>query len=166
MEKNTGQFNPVNLALSNTMVIPTTGVEIPFGYYETGKLKKSTWNPDEEGYDSLADYYVNKKEGLIEIRIPWSLLNFRDPSQKEIMGDLWGAGLEAFQLIESIEVSVGIGNNGKLSWTLPERENGTMEQGMLTYRWENWDMPEFRERLKESYYIFQEFFLKDDGELE
>lgn len=166
MEKNTGVFNPVNLALSGSFLIPTTRVEVPFSYYETGKLKESIGNSEAKGEDSLADYYVNSEEGRIEMRIPWMLLNFKDPSQKEIMGNLWDEGLTGAEYIESIEVSAGIGGNGKLLGTIPERENGTSAQGMIAFQWENWEVPNYKEALKASYYIFQEFFLKDEMKFE
>jgi hypothetical protein len=148
------------------MFIPTTQTEIPFNYYETGKLKKGMGTKELEGCDPLADYYINQEEGIIEVRIPWLLLNFRDPSKKEIIGDLWDVGLKASEYIESIEVSAGMGKNGKLLETIPKRENDSIEQEMLSYQWEVWETPSYKERLKASYYIFQEYFLKDEKDSE
>ncbi|MCC5912256.1 MAG: hypothetical protein JJT76_17715 [Clostridiaceae bacterium] len=160
VKKNSGEFNPIYLALSRPMVIPSTGMEIPFDYYETGRLKKGIGNPKVEEYDSLADYYIHKEEGRIEMRIPWLLLNFKDPSQKEIMGDLWKSGLKSSDNIEVIEVSVGISHNKEKVDTLPKRKNGAKEKEMLSYQWDRWEKPSYKERLKASYYIFQEFFTK------
>lgn len=166
LERNTGLFSTINLALSGSMYIPSTDVEVPFGYYETGKLVKALVNNETKEVSSLADYYVNQEEGIIEIRIPWLLLNFKDPSQKEIMGNLWDNGLLASSYIHNIEVSVGIGNNGKLSGTIPNRENSTTKQEMAKYKWKNWDIPNYKERLKPSYYLFQEAFLKNETQIE
>jgi hypothetical protein len=166
IDKDTGKFNPIQLALSGSMFIPTTQTEIPFNYYETGKLKKGMGTKELEGCDPLADYYINQEEGIIEVRIPWLLLNFRDPSKKEIIGDLWDVGLKASEYIESIEVSAGMGKNGKLLETIPKRENDSIEQEMLSYQWEVWETPSYKERLKASYYIFQEYFLKDEKDSE
>jgi hypothetical protein len=162
MDNNTGIFNPVNLALSGSFLIPTTQIEVPFSSYETGKLEKSLGGTETRGADSLADYYVNQEDGLIEMRIPWMLLNFKDPSQKEVLGDLWETGLAGSQFVDSIEVGVGIGHNGTLLSTIPGRENGALQQELIAYQWDNWERPNNKETLKASYYIFQEFFLKDE----
>lgn len=41
----------------------------------------------------------------MEIRLPWALLNIKDPSQKEIFGDLWREGLAGSQTIEGLRIS-------------------------------------------------------------
>ena len=60
---------------------------MPFSLYETGKLQYGNGNPSAEDFDSLADFYV--KDGILELRLPWLMLNVKDPSQKQIMGDIW-----------------------------------------------------------------------------
>ena len=47
-------------------------------------------NPEHDDYNSLTDYAV--KNGNVEIRIPWQLLNVMDPSTKQVMGDLYENG--------------------------------------------------------------------------
>ncbi len=47
--------------------------------YDTGALRYGITNPSSENFDSLADFCFGK--GGVEIRIPWTLLNFSDPSQ-------------------------------------------------------------------------------------
>ncbi len=47
--------------------------------YDTGVLKHGITNPSSENFDSLADFCFGR-DG-VEIRIPWTLLNFSDPSQ-------------------------------------------------------------------------------------
>lgn len=162
IEKNSGVFHPIRFALSKPMIIPSTGEEVPFDYYETGKLKEGVGNPESKDYDSLADYHINGKSGRIEIRIPWLLLNAKDPSQKEIMGDLWSGGMEASEFISSIEVSVAMGKEKELLGTLPEKSGNRETQRLIPYRWENWDSPSYRERLKVSYDIFRNFFTNSE----
>ena len=104
--KDNGLYNPIKLALNKEIVIPKTKQKIPFNDYETGLLRHGNGNPDSQDYDSLADYYVNKKENLIEIRIPWLLIGFTDPSTKEIMGDIYVDGLESRKNIDGIKVAI------------------------------------------------------------
>lgn len=158
IEKNSGYFNPIYYALSKPVTIPSTGEKIPFSYYETGSLKNGNGNPESKDYDSLADYYIDKESGVLEIRIPWLLLNFKDPSQKEILGELWSAGLKSREIINAVDVSLGISKSGDMLDIIPSKI-GTETREMISFTWENWEVPSYKERLKESYYIFQKFFI-------
>ncbi|GAB2486145.1 hypothetical protein GCM10008929_08640 [Alkalibacterium psychrotolerans] len=154
MTNNDGQFNLINYALSKPMTIPSTGEFIPFDYYETGLLKEGIGNPESEDYDSLSDYSINEESGIIEVRVPWLLLNMKDPSHKEIMGDIWSEGLEASELIEQIGVTLAATNDKQLVDQLPSNN------GMLTYTWDKWEQPGYEERLKESYSVIQDYLLR------
>jgi hypothetical protein len=166
-KQDSGIFSPIRLALNKPLTLPSTGETLPFNYYETGKLQYGIGNPENPEYDSLADFYVNEKEGIIEVRIPWLMLNFRDPGQKEIIGDLWQDGMKASAVSEGISIAVLSGsgieistgnievNNFNTSDMLPAGENSIKE-----YNWEKWDLPQYEERLKESYYILRELYGK------
>ncbi|MFP3471746.1 hypothetical protein R0J90_17010, partial [Micrococcus sp. SIMBA_144] len=79
------------------------GENIPFQSYETGVLKFGTSNPQDEAYDSLTDISVDSSKGRYEIRIPWQLLNIKDPSLKEAMGDIWSEkGIQSSITLDSI----------------------------------------------------------------
>ncbi|MFO8069990.1 MAG: hypothetical protein R6U02_08495 [Alkalibacterium sp.] len=155
IKNNEGQFNPVNLALSKPMVIPSTGLEVPFDYYETGALKEGVGSPESEAYESLADYTINEESGMVEMRIPWLLLNVKDPSQKEILGDLWSEGLTASTDFETIDISVMATKKKQLIDQLPN--DGLTNKEMLPYSWENWEQPDYEERLKQSYDIIKDY---------
>ena len=45
--------------------------------FETGRLRYGCGDPASAAYDSLADFMT--REGCIELRLPWQLLNFADP---------------------------------------------------------------------------------------
>jgi hypothetical protein len=167
-KQNSGIFNPIRLALNKPLHIPSTGETLPFTFYETGKLKYGIGNPENPEYDSLADFYVNKKEGIIEIRIPWLILNFRDPGQKEIIGDLWQEGMNASAATDGITIAVLTGSGIESTGPALEVTNFTPADilpvsgnPIKEYRWENWDLPQYEERLKESYYILQELYGKN-----
>ncbi|WP_203363598.1 hypothetical protein [Bacillus sp. REN10] len=155
--KNSGIFHPQKLALNKELLIPSTGEIIPFSDYETGKLRQGNGNPKSANYDSLADYYVNEKDGMIEVRIPWLLLNVKDPSQREIMGDLYKDGLTAGKKINGIQAGLIWIENGQVTDSLPKMTNNQLPT-MNTYKWDTWNEPTYKERLKQSYYIIQEAF--------
>ncbi|OJF92550.1 hypothetical protein [Alkalibacterium sp. 20] len=155
IENNDGQFNQINLALSKPMVIPSTGLKVPFDYYETGLLKEGIGSPESDSYDSLADYTNNKDSGMVEMRIPWLLLNVKDPSHKEILGDLWSEGLAASTNFETIDISISATENKRLIDQLPNDK--LADKQMLPYSFEKSEQPEYKERLKESYTIIKDY---------
>ena len=53
--------------------------------YETGNLIYGNGNPNSNGFNSLSDYCFG--DDFIEIRIPWRMLNFYNPSMMEINDD-------------------------------------------------------------------------------
>ncbi|TWT00485.1 hypothetical protein [Planomicrobium sp. CPCC 101079] len=149
-------FHPIRLALNKEIVRPDTKEVLPFDSYETGKLQFGIANPEDEAYDSLNDYYYSDETGILEIRIPWMLLNAKDPSQREFMGDMRKDGLESSITVEGIGVAATLTKkNGDAS------EKFDAEQP-ASYSWEKWTLPEIEERLKQSYYILQKTF----GEIE
>lgn len=163
-EAGSGIFHPMRLALNRELERPDTGEVLPFSYYETGKLRHGNANPESEAYDSLADYMIDEETGSIEMRIPWQLLNITAPGMKEIMGDIQqNEGLAARETTEGIKASLLLGEKQDdtytINKTLPALDNNTVPaDGMEQYTWEEWDLPEYEPRKKESYYILQETF--------
>lgn len=153
-----GKFKPIHYALNKELVIPKTNETTPFSSYETGLLREGNANPNSPVYDSLADYFVNEEEGVIELRLPWLLLNVKDPSHREVMGNLYKDGLEASAKIEGINLGVVmVQPSGQILDSFPEAHNGKVSE-MKRYTWESWDIPQYTERLKQSYYIVKRAF--------
>lgn len=158
-----GIYNELKLVLSKGFTIPKTKQKIPFIDYETGVLKHGNGNPENNNYDSLADYCINKKDNFIEVRIPWSLLNFTDPSKLEIIGDMHVDGLESRKNIEGIFVALATydTNNLEAFDSFPKANNGLiLKSDSYLYTWETWDKPIKEKRLKKSYYILKDEFNK------
>lgn len=149
--KDSGIFNPMLHCLSREIFLPATQQTIPFSAYETGLLTLGDANPEHADYNSLTDYAV--KEGNVEIRIPWQLLNVMDPSAKQVIGDLYKNGKIQAQGTEGFKLGMAVQVSGEQKDTLIK---------MADYSWETWDMPTYHERLKPSYYIIQETFAEMD----
>lgn len=147
-EKNSGRFVPIQFALNKEYYVVDKDLTLPFTAYETGLLTEGNGDPDSPDYNSMADYYVDRKAGVIELRLPWLLLSARDPSQKEFQGDLMADGLEASVLIDAMNIVALWQENQVVVEQLPS----------VSYTWDNWTMPVSQERLKQSYYILQETF--------
>lgn len=157
--KNTGLFNPIELVLNRAMTIPITNQEIPFLKYETGILKHGISNPQRSEFDSLADFYMDEINGTIEIRLPWLLLNFTDPTQREVWADLYDERKDK-EIIEGVRVSaLLLGEDGTVVSSFPPIQDGKVaHEATKMYTWETWDLPQKEERLKASYYILQKAF--------
>lgn len=150
--KNSGVFNPMNHALSSELALPQTKEKIPFSYYETGALVVGDGNPEHEDYHSLTDFSV--KDGIVEIALPWQLLNVMDPSTKQIIGDLYqNEGIEPVS-VENIYLGAALVKKG-----YTDSSTLTLEP----YSWEPWEMPTFHERLKPAYYVLKEAFREYDN---
>ncbi|MGZ9585799.1 hypothetical protein [Paenibacillus marinisediminis] len=169
-QKDNGIYHPIRLLLRNKLTLDVPGGEdivYPLMSYTTGKLKHGNSDVRSEDYDSLTDYAVNEEQGVLEIRIPWLMLNVKDPSKHEIIGDMWGTGqgvkssatTEGFRLLVLNE---GENGNTERVETLPVIPQGTAvtREMLKPYFWDEWDVPIYHERLKDSYYIMQDTFSK------
>lgn len=142
--KNSGRFNPIMLCTGYEMTIPTTKQVIEFDSYETGKLTYGNGDPSSEDYRSLSDFIFNESKGVLEIRIPWQLLNVMDPASRQIMSDFYTEQSITATDLDGLTVGLGVIGGQKLSVSL----NGT-------YAYDVWTMPTYHERLKPSYTVLQ-----------
>ena len=97
--------------------------------------------------ESLADWYVDRT-GLVEIRIPWALLNVTDPSSGRILRRI-GAE-ERFETTLTGGFRFGVAETARSgavrAWVPP---------GPI-YRWPAWEEPVWHERLKPAYAALQD----------
>ena len=148
-EPNSGLFNPMMLTLSRELYLPQEKKTVPYSDYETGKLTYGNGNPESEEYNSMVDFI--EKDGNVEIRIPWQLLNVMDPSTKHIIGDIYkNDGVEPLSL-DSLYIGAGIKKKGQTE---------DIYISFAAYSWASWDMPTYHERLKDSYFILKDEFEK------
>ncbi len=107
--------------------------------YETGVLAYGNGNPAAPDFNSLADFCGG--DGFVELRLPWQLLNFADPSRMNIHDDYYEHyGVEYLHIGE---LYAGAGD-------------GTGQIEMQPFALEPLGRrPVYHERLKESYYLLQ-----------
>lgn len=166
-----GVYHPVRLATSYPLRIPNQDRKIPFRSVETGELRYGTADPTQPQYDSLTDVHIEPAENTVEVRLPWQLLNFRDPSTRTIIGDIWDAGLDSKQRIDNIGVGVmtfkptengdaqSISGSGNITDSLPHlNESHSVLSKFPRYVWDTWQQPQYQERLKQAYSILRETF--------
>jgi hypothetical protein len=159
--KNNGLFHPIRLALNKKLDLPEQGIEIPFQAYVTGQLLFGNASPMSKDFNSLTDISISSDKKVLELRIPWQVLNVRDPSQYEIIGDIWSNGLAAEAKTAGLRIAIVGTEQEKVKSTFPEVKDGAIHsEDMFLYKWKEWQYPSYQERLKDSYYYMKDTFEK------
>lgn len=115
--------------------------------FETGKLTIGNTNPNAKDFNSQADFCYGKN--FVEVRIPWLLLNFSDPSKGLIHDDYYEYYGVQNELIK--DIYAGAVMNPKPNDMITMRE----------YPLSKWDEVKYHERLKASYYAVYEAWKED-----
>lgn len=113
---------------------------------ETGRLVHGNANPESPNFNSLADFMYSGD--AVEVRIPWQMLNFFDPSLMEIHDDYYeNYGVVGGYYLDNMYV--GLGSEETLSTRI----------ALGKVRLKSWgNEPTYHERLKQSYYILKELW--------
>lgn len=135
-------FVPVHMILQTATALIYNDNQAMAETYETGALRYGNANPQSPDFDSLADYIINGD--FVELKLPWQLLNFADPSRMLIHDDYYNGnyGVEYIQ-IKEMYLGVSDGTDEARVPFSPVALEGWGNQ--VTYH----------ERLKSSYYILQ-----------
>ena len=140
--RDTDKFVPIRLMLQipddPTAELDNKGYDTA-ETFDTGTLTFGNGNPDSEDFNSLSDFIVRGDD--IEIRLPWSLLNFLNPSEMVVHDDYYEHyGIEG---LEIREMYAGVGGAGD-----------TIPMGAIPLK--GWGRhPTYHERLKQGYYDLQ-----------
>lgn len=142
-DKDSPAFVPINMILQTATALIYNNNLATAEVFETGKLKYGNADPQSSAFDSLADFMECGE--YIEIKLPWQLLNFADPSRMMIHDDYYN-GNYGIEYIKIEEINIGIAEAGD-SERVPFSPVAMKGWGnKVTYH----------ERLKSSYYILQQ----------
>ena len=108
---------------------------------QVGWLTPGNTNPAAPDYASNGDYCFGPDS--VEIRIPWQLMNFSDPSSRLIAYPR--EGLLVTETIDRI-------------YAAPYLDGTEQVADFGSFKLKSWKAPKFHERLKDSYYILQTAF--------
>ncbi|MDR6879350.1 hypothetical protein [Bacillus sp. 3255] len=174
-QKDNSIFHKMTLVLNKEMEVPNVRgltLQLPLETYETGLLRYGNGNPDSPSFDSLADVAYDDKAHVVEVRIPWQLLNVKDPSTREMMGDLWQKGLQATEQMPGIKIAAvtykpdsqpngDAPGSQHISYSMPALNGNVLQSAdMFNYQWDKWETLDYHERLKKSYYMIQDLYQK------
>ena len=145
VDKDTPIFKPIKLMLQTATPLLTGNWEASSETYETGKLRYGNANPDSPEFDSLADFMFT--EDGVEIRVPWQLLNFANPSEMMIHDDYYEHYGVEYINIEEIYVGLSAG----------AQRADRIE--LAPFALEPWGEDiTYHERLKRSYYMLKDYW--------
>ena len=112
------------------------------------------------GFD-VSDNQFYQTGATIYVRIPWTWLNFSDPSKKLVINDRNYDGIKAKTATTNgllLSVMVGERAEGDLMYGFPEKKQ---DPGYKTYKWQNWEKVEYEFRQKESFKTIKAYFSKN-----
>lgn len=145
VDQDTPVFKEIRLMLQTATPLLTKNWQATAETYETGLLTYGNANPEAPDFNSLADFIFT--ENAVELKIPWQMLNFSNPSEMMIHDDYY----EHYG-VENLPVEtmyVGIADGGHTETRIP----------MAPFELEGWGKTvTSHERLKTSYYMLQQYW--------
>ena len=140
-----GQFDSL-FVTTNRFRVTRDGTTIPARGVNRGRLRHGR-----QSESSLADWYVDREGGLVEVRLPWGLLNVTDPSSRTVLTAVREGGVVLTAVTEGFRfVVAGLRrNDDQVVAYLPAD---------ATYAWPTWEEPTWHERLKPAYDAMRELW--------
>ena len=163
------------------------GTEFPPLFLSRSPLEYGTADTASSDYSSHSAWYLDEGKGIVEIRIPWGLIYFIDPSNHIVFAGTKKIGKttskETNRLVITDDVTKGIAVYGKetkgiamvaarvriidnpvqsklqLLETLPDNKNGIIAADLTRlYKWLKWNEVQYTIYLKQSYYALKDVF--------
>ncbi|MDO9527678.1 MAG: polysaccharide deacetylase family protein [Syntrophales bacterium] len=178
--------------LVNRERISEDGTYFPAIYSNESILTRGNFYPERENYNSLALYYMNEDSGRLELRLPWALIGFSDPSTRQVIDDprkygesplrdtlqtttipgvsicalsfsFDAVGEKGFSCRDIDSIVPGELHGAPLDY-LPRNPAGSgFSLNLPFYTWEFWEEPYYKSRQKESFPIIKDFFSAPDS---
>jgi tetratricopeptide (TPR) repeat protein len=128
--------------------------------FSTSNLRFGSLDIKSPYRNSLADFFV--KDNILEVRIPWALIGFCDPSSRQVFWkDETGISKtsDGVRLIalsyKPLEGSTYAEKTGLISNLTDSLPGELSINSIKTYSWDEWGEPLFHFYLKESYYLYK-----------
>ncbi len=142
-------FVNINMILQMATPLLYGDLTVSAETYETGLLAYGNANPDSVDFHSLADFICTGD--YVELKLPWQILNFADPSKMQIHDDYY-AGNYGVEHIVIQQMYIGLGTGGA---------GGRI--GLKPFKLVSWNnRVTYHERLKSSYRILKDYWTDND----
>ena len=127
---------------TNRFRVSRTGTTFPARGVNRGRLRFGR-----AAESSLADWFVDRGVGIVEIRLAWGLLNVTDPSSHTVLARVRDP--------EPFRTAVTDGFRFVVTAVDPGGTVRTRLAPTQPYSWPKWDTPVWHERLKPAYFAMQ-----------
>ncbi len=144
------------------------GRVFPARNYDRSPLPYGTADRSSPKFSSRALWHADPQNGMIELRVPWGLLYFTDPSALQVFGGTdakWDPLARATQGVSIAAFALELPDPGQkkgrvVSASLPPARNGTIDETPAIYTWQGWNQVWVQPYLKESYTALQTLFAR------
>ena len=149
VSRDDGVWAPMEV-ITNRARFGRDGTFFPAQGFDRGVLRYGTWTAS-----TLNDWYYDQQAGLIEIRLPWGLINVTDPSTRTILQDTSSVG--DFGTVTGQGFRIGAltydkGTHLKPVAALPALRDGRWHgPDFNNWDWAPWTEPNSHQRLKPVY---------------
>lgn len=147
-ENNSGKFVR-QILLSNREREFLTGEKVDRKVYDRSSLIHG--NSSQAEY-SNSNLFIDEQSGIIEIRLPWQLLNVSDPSSVQVLNDIEGTPEIESIKTDGFNILTYFVDAGGSSAAFNSSD------GDDEYSWKGWDKPGYKMREKQTYQAFKELF--------
>jgi len=166
------QFSNIEVE-TNRVRIGREGQVYPRKTFNFSELSNGSLNKKDSDYNSLTDYHFDLENNMIEIRIPWFLLNVTDPSQGLILHSSSANKFDtertdgfyfyalSYKPLDGKNIATPHTITPNITDALPIIDkNGTISQpkDLKPYSWDKWYEPSYHFELKDSYFILKNYF--------
>jgi hypothetical protein len=148
VDRDDGRFDSL-WVITNRARFGRDGTFFPARRVNRGRLAYGT-----EKSSTLADWFVDDTAVLLQLRLPWDLLNVSDPSSRTLLFERDSVG--EFGTAAAGEFHAGVlvyrKTTARVIGALPTLKNGTWPaEGFSGWRWEGWTEPRSHGGLKPVY---------------
>jgi hypothetical protein len=148
-DRNDGRFDSLYI-ITNRARFGRDGTFYRALGYDRGRLRHGT-----QAGSTLADWYLDERAGLLELRLPWDLLNVTDPSTRTLLHDTRRTGNFGTVTADYFHVGVLIYRKGRqpeVRGAVPQLAGRIWPaSGFRPWRWRGWSEPRWHARLKPVY---------------
>jgi hypothetical protein len=146
--RNDGRFDSM-FVITNRSRFTRDGRFIPAQGVNRGRLRYGTAEQS-----TLSDWYWDSAAGVLELRLPWNLLNVSDPSTGTLLYEKTGE--DGIGSVRSDGFRLGIAvvdRDSSLIAALPEPgpDHTWDAKAFRTWEWPTWTVPRYHQRLKPVY---------------
>jgi tetratricopeptide (TPR) repeat protein len=140
----------------------------PAHLFSMSKLTFGSLEAASRDYHSLADFFF--LDSVVELRIPWGLLNITDPSSRTVLWKDSKGTTRKTKGVRMLVVSYKPEAGGIAAQRSGLEQNQTdclpgelTASSVRTYTWDRWETPLYHTFLKESYYRYKDLLQRIPG---